>query len=302
MTTRDPIRLRELGSRLPYALRRGLQPLPDPGPTPQQLADLRKRLAPLAGVQLEAPRPSVARVRPRSLPSRWLGIAIAATMLPLAVAAGVQVWTREHRTSHVPAGSPTAPETPPPSNTRSTPSRQGIELPGVEPTARSSEPTPAVAAPAILPTERSEKIAPTTAPPNADSKAASDPPLGPSSAAEQRPLPSFVTPTSPSPHEALPAGRADDRWPLPPEAEIELLRQAIMVLDSNPARALALTNDLERTIRDGTLRQEREVVAIKALVKLGQSAHARARLARFREDYPTSIHLPQLEAIVRGGS
>ena len=57
-----------------------------------------------------------------------------------------------------------------------------------------------------------------------------------------------------------------------------------------PKRALPLTREQARRFPRGVLAQEREVIAIEALRRLGQKDEASSRADRFRETYPGSAH------------
>ncbi|MGC4087015.1 MAG: hypothetical protein QM756_03760 [Polyangiaceae bacterium] len=97
---------------------------------------------------------------------------------------------------------------------------------------------------------------------------------------------------APKPAVAPTANRAD------PEAELALMREAQAALGSDPARALALTKQHAQKYPRGVLAQEREVVAIDALKRLGQNGEAAARAARFRQSHPESAYLPRIERLV----
>jgi hypothetical protein len=85
--------------------------------------------------------------------------------------------------------------------------------------------------------------------------------------------------------------------PLGPEAEVRLLEQAQDALRDRPRQALSLCDDHARDFRGGMLVQEREVIAIEALVKLGRPAEARARAAAFKTRFPGSSHTRRIEAL-----
>ncbi|MBX3225215.1 MAG: hypothetical protein KF795_32160, partial [Labilithrix sp.] len=90
------------------------------------------------------------------------------------------------------------------------------------------------------------------------------------------------------------AGREDTG----PEAEVRLLERAQDALRSRPAEALALADDHARRFPQGMLAQEREVIAIEALVKTGRTSDARARAARFKARFPGSSHTRRIDALV----
>ncbi len=91
-------------------------------------------------------------------------------------------------------------------------------------------------------------------------------------------------PAAPATEPSEPAHEVD------PAAELALIRRAQDTLAADPARALALTDEHLRRFGDGMLAQEREVVAIDALVRLGRLDTARARAARFHQRWPRSAH------------
>jgi hypothetical protein len=83
-----------------------------------------------------------------------------------------------------------------------------------------------------------------------------------------------------------------------PVAEAALVRRAQTALTADPATALALTDEHRRRFGAGSLEQEREVVAIEALTRLGRSDAARARMDAFTARWPRSAHRRRLEVIV----
>lgn len=98
---------------------------------------------------------------------------------------------------------------------------------------------------------------------------------------------------------AAPGARTDSgSAPTVAEDEISLLKEARAELAANPARALALTERHRSQFPRGTFGQEREVIAITALVRLGQSAAARERADRFRKAHPRSAYLKQLDRVL----
>ncbi len=100
--------------------------------------------------------------------------------------------------------------------------------------------------------------------------------------------PSSVNTPPPAPHRTA-APRPE------PRPEDALLEDARKALSSNPQRALLLTREHEVTYPGGVLTQEREVIAIEALRRLGRSEEAAKRLERFEQRYPQSAHRRKLE-------
>jgi hypothetical protein len=80
--------------------------------------------------------------------------------------------------------------------------------------------------------------------------------------------------------------------------ELSMLREAQAALASDPARALALANRHAELFPRGVLGQEREVLAIDALTRLGRAPDARARAARFQAAHPGSAYLPRVERLI----
>lgn len=84
----------------------------------------------------------------------------------------------------------------------------------------------------------------------------------------------------------------------PAQSEVELLKEARRALSGDPERALLLTRRYGAEYPHGTYAQEREFIAISALVRLGRSAEARSRGAAFKARYTRSAYLPQLERLL----
>ncbi|MEP7052434.1 MAG: hypothetical protein ABJB12_18850 [Pseudomonadota bacterium] len=73
-------------------------------------------------------------------------------------------------------------------------------------------------------------------------------------------------------------------------SEPALLEQARRDLAASPAAALALTTQHAARFPHGVLTQEREVIAIEALRRLGRGAEADRRAAAFARAFPGSAH------------
>jgi Tfp pilus assembly protein PilF len=66
-----------------------------------------------------------------------------------------------------------------------------------------------------------------------------------------------------------------------------------------PERALTLANEHASSYPRGTFAQERDMLRIEALTRLGERESA-ARYARaFRKQYPDSAHLQRLDALLQ---
>jgi hypothetical protein len=84
-----------------------------------------------------------------------------------------------------------------------------------------------------------------------------------------------------------------------PATELELLRDARLALRQSPARALQLTDEHARQYPQGKLTQERELIAVSALVALGRRTAALGRAASFERLYPTSPYRKQMGDLLR---
>jgi hypothetical protein len=86
--------------------------------------------------------------------------------------------------------------------------------------------------------------------------------------------------------------------PVDPDLEVKLLRRAQDSLATDPSAALALCGEHAQAFPQGLLAQEREVLAIDALVRLGRADEANARGRRFAATFPASTHLRRVEALL----
>jgi hypothetical protein len=124
-----------------------------------------------------------------------------------------------------------------------------------------------------------------SAPPLAESAAA---PVENNEGARQSPTPS--TPSSPTSRDSRTSGLN----------EVALLDLARSSLGTDPRRALSLTQEHAKRFPHGALTQEREVIAIEALSRLGQTDAARSRGSEFERHYPGSAHQQKIDQTTRG--
>jgi hypothetical protein len=82
------------------------------------------------------------------------------------------------------------------------------------------------------------------------------------------------------------------------QGETELLRDARSALAGSPAVALALTEKHRQEYVRPVFAQERELIAITALARLGRAGDAQQRAERFRRDYPKSAYRRQIDQLV----
>ncbi|MBX3216391.1 MAG: hypothetical protein KF850_30410, partial [Labilithrix sp.] len=120
------------------------------------------------------------------------------------------------------------------------------------------------------------------------------PPTEPSAA----PPPAASGSTVRAPLAAGSSGAQAAREETGPEAEVRLLERAQDALRARPAEALALADEHARRFPQGMLAQEREVIAIEALVKTGRASEANARASRFKARFPGSSHARRIDALV----
>jgi hypothetical protein len=92
---------------------------------------------------------------------------------------------------------------------------------------------------------------------------------------------------------------APARRPGPALSETDLLGQAQAALAKNPHKALGLAEQHRRGFPAGMLAQERDVIAIEALTRMGRTEQARGLAARFLKKYPGSAHRRKVEDLVR---
>ena len=149
------------------------------------------------------------------------------------------------------------------------------ERPAIEPRIKSAKPRAASEAPNREPSLSGVADPdPILAVPPAVAEAAATPPLSTKPSSVPR-----IDPPVPPPNVAIAP---------PPPLEEDLLERATQALHRDPTEALALADEHARTFGTGRLAQEREVIAIQALSKLGRFDAARARAQRFLNQYSNS--------------
>jgi hypothetical protein len=154
---------------------------------------------------------------------------------------------------------------------------------GASPTA----PAPRADAPLALPAPVPERPAPPAPPVAAEPAIATVSPADLPTAREPLVAPSART-----------IVRAPSSTPEQAEGEeIALLARAHEALRGRPADSLALCREHEQRFASGHFAQEREAVAIEALVYLNRRAEAQRRLDAFRDRHPTSSHRAHLEEL-----
>ncbi|WP_437908754.1 hypothetical protein WME95_13250 [Sorangium sp. So ce327] len=126
--------------------------------------------------------------------------------------------------------------------------------------------------------------------PAADAPAADAP--RPTPSALRREAPRSLRPAAPAP-EATAAADGDDLV-----RESNLVDASRAALAQDPEAALAALERHQAEFPKGRLAEEREFIAIRALVRLGRADEARARAAAFLARYPSSSFADPLRRIV----
>jgi len=83
-----------------------------------------------------------------------------------------------------------------------------------------------------------------------------------------------------------------------PEDELRILKRAQDALHSQPIRALRFTEEHFQSYPSGLFSQEREMIAIEALIQLGRYAEGVERGKRFLKMYPRSTHAQRVQSIL----
>jgi hypothetical protein len=82
------------------------------------------------------------------------------------------------------------------------------------------------------------------------------------------------------------------------EDELALLQRASDAVASRPEEALRLADQDAFIYPAGALAQERELIAIQALVRLGRRSEASLRADQFFRNFPGSAHRPRILALL----
>jgi hypothetical protein len=110
--------------------------------------------------------------------------------------------------------------------------------------------------------------------------------------------------SAPAPNPAPPVGSRRSASPSP---SADVLTAERLLVDAartklateNPGAALDLLREHERRFPRGELSEEREALAVQALVQVGQYDAARARAKQLRNRWPNSVFLPAVETTIQ---
>ena len=152
-----------------------------------------------------------------------------------------------------------------------------------------SAPDPVHVAPTPTPVQQAikpRKVAPPGPRPLLTAAPAIEPVKAPTEHAAPRPLPTA------NEQPAVPVVEAA-------ETEVALLARAQAALASSPRTALDLVSVHARRFGAGALAQERETIAIAALLRLGRRNEAEARAEAFRSAFPTSAYTRRIDVLLQ---
>jgi hypothetical protein len=231
-------------------------------PSPAQVDQL------VRAVERQMQNPTAAVRGFRSTGTRTTAKVVAALLV---VGLGLGGWYMVSRSRSSEPTTPTTPTT--------------IELP----TAQSQIPSVPVAAPVPAPAP--------VAPETADERAPSPTGAKPRHLAHLRSRESDTVHHTPA-AAPTPEGSAERA----PSDEFALLRAARQAIGDRPDRALALTSEHARLFPSGMLSQEREAIAVEALVKLGRASAAQTRAHAFLAGHPDSPYRSRIEAALARSS
>lgn len=277
---RDPPRLRDMGAELPEGLAAALASDSSEFPPASEVSELANRLGPL----METATIAAAAAIPASLMAPKAPLSLAGALkvfalkwgntviLPMAIgaASGAVAWeAREYVASRESSPSTLSQEAPA-AKTALAARGNVLQRESNAPT-RGEEPVD----PSVV-TAEIERVAPPARAPSPVVPSRVPPPSAPSAAEVAAPV--------------APAENA---------TEIELIDRAQRALAQQPAVARQWIDEHARRFPEGTFAQEREAIAIEALVGEGRLLEARSRAAQFRTKFPQSAYLRRIEAVLR---
>lgn len=127
-------------------------------------------------------------------------------------------------------------------------------------------------------------------------QAAAPPPTAPSVAVEPSPAP-VPMPAAPEARPRRSPRVAPSAPASSPAAELALLVPARKLVAVDPARALTLIEQHRSEHARGAFAEEREVLAVESLLRLGRTQAARTRAEGFARAYPASVQRERLERL-----
>lgn len=260
MTSPDPVRLRSrLGGT--SSLGRALQAAQAAGPDDKQLQALEQDVFAYLGATAAVVTAALVKAAPASTAgvTTWLSTGSAKLVLA-ALVTSAAIGGGTGLVLH---------------QTRATAPRENRGLP-----ATATKPMrPSIAPMGTPPTEPAAIAMPVESPPDQPAPA-------------MTPSPDKAKAAAPSRNRRAGTGSAagDDEFPL--------LNRAHRALPRDPAGALALAEEHRRRFPGSSLDQERELIAITALVDLGRMAEARRKADQFARQYPASAYVGRIHTLV----
>lgn len=271
-------------------LKRALDAVKQQLPDPQQLATLAAGLSQI-GISVAPSQPAAPSTQSAARLKLLLGAGVVG---PLAIA----LLLGRMPTAHFPAAaSPTTPPTPASaSSSQAAPPGSALHSNPRHPLQASSRVSEAAAAGA--PSAISSAGDATTA------ESALRPALGTAALVQAAP-PATLVSTATAEHARPPVASArattDTIGPgvVARPTEVALLRDARLALNHDPSEALALAERHRVLFARGAMIQERELIAISALARLGRHTAVLARASQFERDFPTSPYRKQVSALAQ---
>ena len=289
----DPIRLRRMVLR-GSLLERGLDAAQASGPTDEQLQALERRvLVGLGATTAAAAAVTIARTAGSQTAGTALGwlssgsAKLIVTLVATVTAGGgsVAVW---HATGHrAPSRAAVAP-----------PARPSPGVSGPRPEVPAILPSPAPSATSIAPAQALPSLPAETGAESAHQLLAPAPVVTSESRARwARPAqePAISPPPSTGTFRKIEVSRAGESVRETPDEELSLLARANRALVKSPALALTLADEHTRRFPGSGMDQERELIAITALIDLGQIREAQRRAAEFTRIHPGSLYQSRID-------
>ncbi len=298
----DPIRLRRTVVR-GSLLERGLDAAQASGPTDEQLQALERRvLVGLGATTATAAAVTITKAAGSQAAGSavgWLSAGSAKLIVTLVATVtvgggSVAVW---HAANH---------RTPSHSAVASTPCLSP-GVPGQRPKPPPAMPSPVASPTTVAPAQISPSLPERPGAESAHPLLAPTPIVADQERAEIKPTseprararllqePSIVPPRAEATFRRVAASRAGESGRETPDEELSLLARANRALVKSPALALTLADEHTRRFPESGMDQERELIAITALVDLGQIREAQRRAAQFNRAHPGSIYQNRIE-------
>lgn len=292
----SPAELLRLGDQSGSELASALRALSQRGPDATELASLATRLA-LQGVAM-APAAGAAPAPSALHGGRWK-----LALLGTAALSGLGFWLFSR--APTPAAAPSLAPSSVGLVSAVQPSNASGQRVTVEPLGRPASPGPRSPAPSASAASSASTSTSTSTSPSAVEVSEATQALqagAPTPAGVIEPLPraaALVKGKSSVAQGALENGAEVSAPDAAQPTELELLRGARLALKGSPAEALRLVEQHRASYPSGKLTQERELIAISALVALGRRTAALSRASSFEHAFPTSPYRKQIGELLQ---